>query len=123
MRRRNRDAPRFFLRRLVDLVKRHVLRQPLLRQYLRDRRRQRRLAMIHMPDRPYVDMRLRPRKFRLRHPRVPSLTTLKQFTLYSALCTALMPAHQLLTALAACPPFYHVLCSNPKAERKAHDRT
>jgi len=34
---------------------------------LRYRRRQRRLAMINMTDRPYIHMRLGPLKFLLRH--------------------------------------------------------
>src|SRR5215467_9301256 len=38
-----------------------------LRQNLGDRRRQRRLAMINVTDRPDVAVRLRPLKLRLRH--------------------------------------------------------
>ena len=67
MRRRDRDPARLLLRRLVDLVVRHERRAARLRQHLRDRRRQRRLAMIHMTNRPDIAMRLRPLKFRLRH--------------------------------------------------------
>src|SRR6266702_2784618 len=67
MRRRNRDPARLLLRRLVNLVVRRVRRPARLRQYLRDRRRQRRLAMIDMANRPNVAMRLRPLKLRLRH--------------------------------------------------------
>src|SRR4030043_440584 len=62
MRYRYRQPTLLLLRRLVYLIKRHVTRQLLQRQYLRYRRRQRRLAMIHMPYRPYVDMRRRPHK-------------------------------------------------------------
>jgi hypothetical protein len=39
----------------------------MLRQRLSDRRRQRRLAVIDVPDRPYVAMRLASIKFFLRH--------------------------------------------------------
>src|SRR5215469_6642523 len=65
--RRDRDAPRPLLRRLVALVKRHKRRPALLRQNLGDRRRQRRLAMIDVTDRPNIAVRLRPLKLRLRH--------------------------------------------------------
>src|SRR5205807_3609803 len=44
------------------------LRLPQRRQHPRDRRRQRRLPVVHVPDRPHVDVRLRPLKLRLRHP-------------------------------------------------------
>src|SRR5262249_25815960 len=67
MRRRDRDAPLALLRRLVDLIVRRVGRSTGLRQDLRDRRRQRRLAMVHVTDRPDVAMRLGPLKLRLRH--------------------------------------------------------
>jgi hypothetical protein len=39
----------------------------MLRQYLRDRRRQRRLAMIDMPDRPNVYVRLAAVEFFFSH--------------------------------------------------------
>ena len=67
MRGRDRDPPRPLLRRLVDLVKRHKGRTPRLRQDLGDRRRQRRLAVVNMSNRPDVAVRLRPLKLRLRH--------------------------------------------------------
>src|SRR6185312_9158789 len=67
MRRRDRDAARLLLRRLVDLVVRRVGRSTRLGQNLGDRCRQRRLAMIDMADRPDVAVRLIPLKFRLRH--------------------------------------------------------
>ena len=67
VRRVDRDAARLLLRRLVDLVVADVGRPAGLRQYLGDRRRQRRLAVVHVPDRPHVRVRLRPLKFRLRH--------------------------------------------------------
>src|SRR5262249_703111 len=58
VRRVDRDPSRLLLRRVVDLVVRLRLRQPLLRQNQRDRRRQRRLPVIHVPNRPYVHVRL-----------------------------------------------------------------
>src|SRR5690606_18708613 len=67
MRRRNRNPPLPLLRRLVNLVVRNVTRQTLRRLNPRDRSRQRRLPMIHMPDRPHIHVRLRPLKLRLRH--------------------------------------------------------
>src|SRR3546814_11573805 len=54
-------------RRTVDLVVRRELRPTRLRKHLRDRSRQRRLAMIHMADRPDVAVRLRPLELCLRH--------------------------------------------------------
>src|SRR5215469_12845834 len=67
VRRRNRDPPLPLLRRLVDLVERHLLRQPLGRLPCRDRRRQRRLPMVHVTNRPHVHVRLRPLELRLGH--------------------------------------------------------
>src|SRR6267143_5955324 len=67
MRGRDRDPAGALLRRLVDLVERHKRRPAGFRQHLGDRRRQRRLAMVDMTDRPDVAMRLRPRKPRLTH--------------------------------------------------------
>src|SRR5690606_22692242 len=67
MRRRNRNPPLPLLRRLVNLDVRNVTRQTLRRLNPRDRSRQRRLPMIHMPDRPHILVRLRPLKLRLRH--------------------------------------------------------
>ena len=58
VRRRNGDAARLFLRRLVDLVVGRVGRPAGLRQHLGDRRRQRRLAVIDVSDRPDIAMRL-----------------------------------------------------------------
>src|SRR5579872_2652255 len=65
---RDRDPPLLLLRRVVDLRERHRLRLPQRRQHPRDRRRQRRLPVIHVPDRPHVYVRLRPLKPCLRHP-------------------------------------------------------
>ena len=67
MRRRDRDAARAFFGRLVDLVERHKRRPALLGQDLGDRRRQRRLAVVDVTDRPDIAVRLRPLKLRLRH--------------------------------------------------------
>src|SRR5260370_684534 len=61
------DSSLPLLRRLVDLVIRHELRHPLLRQYLGDRRRQRRLSIVHVPDRSHVHVRLRPLELFLAH--------------------------------------------------------
>src|SRR5207249_143940 len=69
VRHRDRDPPLPLLRRIVD---RPVLPHRDLRvlrvQHLRDRRRQRRLPVIDVPDRPHVHVRLRPLVLRLRHP-------------------------------------------------------
>jgi hypothetical protein len=55
VRRRDRDAAGFLFRRLVDLIEGYKLHfRIILRQHLRDRRRQRRLAMVHVPDRPDI---------------------------------------------------------------------
>jgi hypothetical protein len=64
VRRGNRDAARLLFRSVVDRIERpeHDLRVVLL-QYLRDRRRQRRLAVVDVTNRPYVAVRLRPFKF------------------------------------------------------------
>src|SRR5262249_36816302 len=76
VRHRNRDPPLPLLGRVVD---RAVLphRDPLVPrvQHLRDRRRQRRLPVIDVPNRPHVHVRLRPLVLRLRHLSVlPSLS-------------------------------------------------
>ena len=67
VRRRDRDPALPLFRSLVDLVERHELRQTLARLTLRDRRRQRRLAVIHVTDRPHVHVRLRPLELLLGH--------------------------------------------------------
>ena len=73
VRRVDRDATRLLFRRVVDLVVRLRRRQTLLRQNQRDRRRQRRLPVIHVPNRPNVHVRLRPIKLLFGHVS-PSLT-------------------------------------------------
>ncbi len=77
MRRGNRDTARLLFRRLVNLIKRREVRTSSLSQHLRDRSRQRRLAMVNMTDRANVAMRLRALKFFLRHPYI--LTSLGGF--------------------------------------------
>ena len=67
MRRRYRNPPLLLLRRLVNLIKRNIIRHPLQSHMLRDRRRQRRLPMIDMPYRTHIHMRLGPLKLLLRH--------------------------------------------------------
>ena len=62
MRCRNGDAAGFFLRRRVNLV--IVLK---LAKLLRDRRRQRRLAVVNVTNRAYVTMRFITLKLFLRH--------------------------------------------------------
>src|SRR3989441_6241566 len=65
---RNRDPPRLLLRRVVNRVEGADLHLRVrLRQHLRDRRRQRRLPVVDVPNRPYVHVRLRPIKLFLRH--------------------------------------------------------
>ncbi|GJE04103.1 hypothetical protein GMJLKIPL_6063 [Methylobacterium isbiliense] len=70
---RDRDPARLLLRRLVDLVVGRERGPARLRQNLRDRRRQRRLAVVNVPDRPDVAVRLRPRKLFLGHRQTPSI--------------------------------------------------
>src|SRR6185369_11182561 len=61
------DAAGLLLRGLVDLVEGHELRRARLGQHLGDRGGQRRLAVIDVPDRPDVAVRLGPLELRLRH--------------------------------------------------------
>ena len=68
VRRGNRDTALALFRRIVDRVKRAELDvRIVLCQHLRDRRRQRRLAMIDVPNRPNVHVRLAAVKFLFRH--------------------------------------------------------
>src|SRR5690625_1878906 len=64
----DRDAPRLLLRRRVYRVIGLEITE-----ILGDCRRQRRLPMVHMPNRPDIDMRLRPLELLLRHFSVSSL--------------------------------------------------
>ena len=63
----DRDAARFLFRRVINRVVCPVLRSPKKLAVLRDRRRQRRLAVIDVPHRPHIQMWLVPLKFLLRH--------------------------------------------------------
>ena len=77
VRRRDRDPPLALLRRVVDRIERaRLVRRVVLRQHLRDRRRQRRLAVVYVPYRAHVHMRLRSIKLLFRH-LVPPLTDSK----------------------------------------------
>src|SRR3989449_899535 len=72
VRRRNRQdlrriPPSLRFRRLRHLVVRHVGREPFVRRHLRQRRRQRRLPVVHVPNRAHVHMRLGPLKLCLGH--------------------------------------------------------
>ncbi len=68
MRHIDRNTPLTLLRRLINRIKRHRLNIRIgLRQHRRNRRRQRRLAMIHMTNRPNIHMRLRTLKLCLAH--------------------------------------------------------
>src|SRR5262249_56928520 len=68
---RDRDAARFLLRRLVDLVVGSVGRLTFLRQYLGDRGRQCRLAVIDVADRTDIAMRLGALEFFFGHGTTP----------------------------------------------------
>ena len=71
VRRVDRDAARLLLRRRIDLVVVLRLAPELLRQDVRHRRRQRRLAMIHVPDRAHVHVRLGSLEFAFGHDCLP----------------------------------------------------
>src|SRR5438046_391594 len=67
VRRFDRDAARLFLRRRINLIVVPRLPAILLGQYVRHRRRQRRLAVIHVPDRAHVHVRLGALEFAFCH--------------------------------------------------------
>src|SRR5579884_1257893 len=67
---RDRDPPLLLLRRVVDLVEPQRPRLPQRRQHPGDRRRQRRLPVVDVPNRPHVHVRLRPLKSLLGHEEV-----------------------------------------------------
>ena len=68
VRRRDCDTTGLFFRRVVDRIEVANLHlRIVLRQRLRDRRRQRRLAVINMTDRPDIDVRFAAVKFLFRH--------------------------------------------------------
>jgi hypothetical protein len=75
MRGRDGDAARLLFRRFVDLVIGGEFGTALFRQDLRDRSRQRGLAVIDVTDRPNVAMGLIPLKFFLSHLGSPSFTS------------------------------------------------
>ena len=62
-------APALAFAGLRHLVIGDELRQALIGRHLGQRRGQRRLAMVHVPDRPNIHVRLPPLIFRLRHTR------------------------------------------------------
>src|SRR2546422_4801479 len=62
-----RVAPPLGRARLRHLVVGDVLRQPLLLGHLRHRRRQRRLPVVHVPNRAHVHVRLGALEFRFGH--------------------------------------------------------
>src|SRR5512139_1534570 len=64
---RDRDASRLLFRRRVDRVIRLELATEALCADLRQRRRQRRLAVVHVTDRAHVDVRLGALEFTLCH--------------------------------------------------------
>ncbi len=73
---RNRDAARLLFRRRIDRVVRLELAAKTLRADLGQRRRQRRLAVIHVADRADVHVRLGALEFTLCHDFVPRKTCL-----------------------------------------------
>ena len=54
----DRDAALFLFGRVVDLIDADFLRQPLGREAMHDRRRQRRLSVVDVTRRADVDVRL-----------------------------------------------------------------
>src|SRR5213594_500515 len=96
VRRRDRDPSRFLFRRIIDRIKRPVLHlRIVLRQHLRDHRRQRRLPVIDMPDRSHVHVRLRSLVLLFRHG-FTSPISIRAFTSVGA-----RPAHWRYTASPA----------------------
>ena len=89
VRRRDRDPALPLLRSLVDLVERHEVRQPAGGQHLRDRRRQRRLPVIHVTDRADVHVRLRTLEFLLGHVCVPPPRGVPEIPCYAPLTLAM----------------------------------
>ena len=79
VRRVDRDPARLLLRRRVDLLVGLRLAAELLRQDHRHRRRQRRLPVVHVTNRPHVHVRLRPLKFALGHFPAPSSSMLESW--------------------------------------------
>src|SRR5690606_41712170 len=67
VRRRGRAAARLLFRPRLDRAVVLEVAAKALRAHLRQRRRQRRLAVTHVPDRPHVHVRLRAFEFTLGH--------------------------------------------------------
>jgi hypothetical protein len=67
VRRGDGDAARLLFRRAINLVVGLEFAAELLRHHLGDRRRQRRLAMVHVANRPHVHVRLAALKFFFGH--------------------------------------------------------
>src|SRR6186713_3247613 len=85
VRRGDGNPTRTLFRCLVDLIVGHVLRSARAREHLRDRCRQRRLAVIHVTDRTHVHVRLIAIEFLPGHSIYPpemTLLTLGVFALY-----------------------------------------
>src|SRR5580693_9044999 len=80
----NGDAARFLFRRLVDLVVGRIGRLALLGQYLGDRRRQRRLAVIDVTDGADIAMRLVAVEFFFGHETLRSTLGLTLVNVYPA---------------------------------------
>ena len=76
------------LARLRHFVIADEFRHPAIRADLGQRTRQRRLAMVHVPDRPDVHVGLSSLKLRLRHPQ--SSPNSQNETLYSPRCFAVI---------------------------------
>src|SRR5207249_3101440 len=84
VRRRDRDPPGFLFRRLVDLIESHELHFRIrLAQNLCDGRRQRRLPVIHVPNRPDVYVRLTPIEFLFAHTCLLCLASMAAKPLYT----------------------------------------
>ena len=64
-------APALALARLRHFVVGDELRHAFIGRHLRQGRGQRRLAVVHVPDRPDIHVRLPPLIFRLRHDLAP----------------------------------------------------
>ena len=68
VRHRDRDAAGFFFRRVIDRIEApELILRIMLGQHFRDRRRQGGLAVIDVPDRPDIHVRLAAIEFFLCH--------------------------------------------------------
>ncbi len=82
----NGDPARALFRRRIDLVVGLEFTTELLRQHFGHRRRQGRLAVVHVTDRPYVHVRLRTLEFFLGHRFLPLALNAAVFTVCSSGC-------------------------------------